>query len=203
VALSKEEAWLQFATEVGGEFVKGGRGLRRLFGGKPDRVLVQANQWPITLDTYEAGDQYTSTTYTRMMAPYVHNDGFRFALYRKTMLSGLGKLLGMQDIEVGYPDFDPDFMIKANDEFKVRELFAGSRIRQLIQSQPSIHLQVKHGEGWFRRSLPQNVHQLYFEEATLITDAARLKSLCELFGETLNRLYQIGSASKEAPGVQF
>jgi len=202
MALSKEEAWRQFATETGGEFLKADRGLRGLFGGKPDRVLLRLNQWTAVLDTYEAGDQYTSTTYTRMRAPYVHRDGFRFAVHRKTMLSGLGKLLGMQDIQVGYPDFDPDFIIKANDEFKARELFANARIRQLIQSQPSIHLELKHGEGWFRTSLPPGVDELYFEEASLITDVARLKSLCDLFGETLNQLYRIGSASEEDSGVE-
>ena len=164
---------------------------------------MRVNQWTITLDTYETGGQYSSTTYTRIRAPYFSEDDFQFAVYRKTRFSALGKLLGMQDIEVEYPDFDPDFIIKANDEFKVRELFADSRIRELIQSQPSIHLEVKLAGVSFRARLPRDVYQLHFEEASLITDAARLKSLCELFGETLNRLYQIGSASKEDPGVQF
>ena len=62
--------------------------------------------------------------YTRMRAPYVNPEGFRFTIYRKGVFSDLGKLLGMQDIEVGDPDFDEAFIIKGNDESKVRDLFA-------------------------------------------------------------------------------
>ena len=56
-----------------------------------------------------------------MRAPYVNPEGFRFTIYRKGIFSELGKLLGMQDIEVGDPEFDEAFIIKGNDEFKVRE----------------------------------------------------------------------------------
>ena len=41
----------------------------------------------------------------------MNKDGFRFKIYRKTVFSGLGKMLGMQDIEVGYADFDEAFIL--------------------------------------------------------------------------------------------
>ena len=56
-----------------------------------------------------------------MRAPYVNPEGFRFTIYRKGLFSDLGKLLGMQDIEVGDPEFDEAFIIKGNDESKVRD----------------------------------------------------------------------------------
>ena len=68
--------------------------------------------------------QYSHVTYTRMRAPYINPEGFRYTIYRKGLFSDLGKLLGMQDIEVGDPEFDEAFIIKANDEGRVRELFA-------------------------------------------------------------------------------
>src|SRR5262249_36563758 len=40
--------------------------------------------------------------------------------------------LGMQDIEVGDHEVDEAFVIKGNDEEKVRDLFANPKIRQLI-----------------------------------------------------------------------
>jgi len=54
--------------------------------------------------------------------------------------------------------------------------------------------------GWrlFRKS-PQRLSLLRFEEEGVLTDVQRLKSLFELFEETLNRLCQIGSASPEEP----
>jgi hypothetical protein len=83
-----------------------------------------------------------------MSAPYVSPEGFRFSVNRKGFFSDLGKLLGMQDIEVGEPDFDEAFIIKANDEGKVCALFANPKIRQMIQDQPQILLEVRDSEGW-------------------------------------------------------
>ena len=141
----------------------------------------------------------TSISYTRMRAPYVNKDGFRFRIYRRGWLSELGKYLGMQDIEVGHPEFDRDFIIKGNDESKVRALFANTRIRQLIQAEPSIHLQVKDDDGWFGASFPEGVDELRLELPGMITDVAHLRRLYELFAETLNHLCHIGSAYEDDP----
>ena len=56
-----------------------------------------------------------------MRAPYMNLERFRFSVYRKTVFSGIGKLFGMQDIEIGDPPFDDSFIVKATDEI---DLFA-------------------------------------------------------------------------------
>lgn len=55
-------------------------------------------------------------------------DSFYFKIYRKGLFSDLGKLLGMQDISVGYSEFDEDFIIKGNDEEKLTRLFSNEKI---------------------------------------------------------------------------
>ena len=90
-----------------------------------------------------------------MRAPYINPEGFRFTIYRKSLFSNLGKLLGMQNIEVGDPEFDEAFIIKGNDESKVRDLFANPKIRQMIQAQPKIWLEVKDSEWWVRSQAPR------------------------------------------------
>ena len=119
---SKDEVWQQFSQEIGAEFVEGGFW-------KGNKVQAHVDPWTITLDTYTVNTQHSHVTYTRMRAPYVNPEGFRFTIYRKGFFSDLGKLLGMQDIEVGDPDFDEAFIIKGNDEFKVRDLLANPHIR--------------------------------------------------------------------------
>lgn len=196
---SRDEVWRQLCNEIGAQFVEGGfwRG---------DKVQAQVKDWTITLDTYtessgEVSTTHTraSTTYTRMRAPYVNRDGFRFTIYRRGLFSGMGKLLGMQDIEIGDPAFDRDFIIQGNDEAKVRALFGNPRIRELIQSQPSIFLQVKDDEGWFGARFPEGVDELYFQVTDVIRDIERLKSLYELFAAVLNQLCHMGSAYEDDP----
>jgi hypothetical protein len=138
-----------------------------------------------------------------MRAPYVNKDGFRFTIYRKSIFSGLGKALGMQDVEVGYPEFDDAFIIKGNDEAKLRTLFANPRIRQLLEMQPSIHLTVKDDEGWFGTHFPEGVDELYFSTLGTIKDVEQLKSLYYLFAETLNQLCHMGSAYEDDPALEL
>jgi len=190
----KEEVWRQLCREIGGEFVEGGFW-------KGNKVQVHVQPWTITLDTYTVNTQHSHVTYTRMRAPYVNPEGFRFTIYRKGFFSELGKLLGMQDIEVGDPEFDEAFIIKGNDEVRVQNLFADARLRELVKVQPTIRLDVKDSEGWFGPKFPENVDELHFQVVGVIKDVDRLKSLFDLFAAVLEQLCRIGSAYKQEPGV--
>jgi hypothetical protein len=189
---SKDEVWRQLCSEIGADFIEGGfwRG---------NKVEAHAKEWTITLDTFVVSTGKTSIPFTRLRAPYVNKDGFRFRIYRKSIFSGLGKLFGMQDIEAGHADFDREFIIQGNDENKVRLLLGNAEIRRLLEAQPAIHLEVKDDEGWFGTAFPEGVDELYFQVAGVIKDVERLKTLYELFAETLNHLCHIGSAYEDDP----
>jgi hypothetical protein len=190
----KDDIWRQLAEEIKADFVEGGFW-------KGSKVEASVNEWTITLDTYTVSTGKSQVTYTRMRAPYVNKDGFRFKIYRKGFFSELGKKLGMQDVEVGYPDFDDQFIIQGNDEYKLQFLFKNLNIRQLIEAQPNISLEVKDDEGWLTTRFPEGVDLLSFQVVGIIKDIERLKLLYELFAEILQQLYQIGSADKNDPNV--
>ena len=191
---SKDEVWRQLSQEMGAEFVDGGFW-------KGSKVQVHVKPWTITLDTYSESSGESSVTYTRMRAPYINPEGFQFTIDRKGIFSALGKLLGMQDIEVGDPYFDEAFNITGNDESKVVSLFSDTRIRQMIQDQPKIRLDVKDSEGWFGPTFPEDVDELHFQVVEVIKDIERLKALFDLFAAVLDQLCRIGSAYKQEPGV--
>ncbi len=191
---SKDEVWRQLSQEIGAEFVEGGLW-------KGNKVQAHVKPWTITLDTYTVSTGKSSVTYTRMRAPYVNPEGFRFTIYRKSIFSDLGKFLGMQDIEVSDPDFDEAFIIKGNDESRVRDLLANPKIRQMIQDQPAIRLEVKDSEGWFGPKFPEDVDELSFQVVGVIKDVERLKALFDLFATVLDQLCRIGSAYKQEPGI--
>ncbi len=193
---SKDEVWRQLSEKIGAEFVEGGFW-------KGGKVQAHVGPWTVTLDTYTDSSTDHSVHYTRMRAPYVNSEGFRFMVYRKGFFSDLGKLLGMQDIEVGEPDFDEAFIIKGNDEDRVRVLFSDAKIRQMIQDQPHIRLEVKDSEGWFGPKFPENVDELHFQVIGVIKDVDRLKSLFDLFAAVLDQLCKMGSAYKQDAGVEL
>jgi hypothetical protein len=191
---STHEVWQQLSTEMGARFVDGGFW-------KGDKVQATHGPWTITLDTYTVSNGKTSTTYTRMRAPFVDPEGFRFTVYRKGIFSDIGKRLGMQDIEIGDQAFDQSFILKSNQESKLRELLASSKILDLIGQQPQIYFSVKDDEGFFHSSFPEGVDELYFQVVGVIKDVERLKLLYDLFAETLDQLCRIGSATQIAPNV--
>lgn len=193
---SKDEIWRQLCEQIGGDFVEGGFW-------KGSKVQVHHKQRTVTLDTYSESQGENNATYTRMRAPFVNNDGFRFTIYRRGFFSDLGKLLGMQDVEIGDPEFDDAYIVKGNDEDRLQRLFANPRIRQLIEKQPQIHLSVRDDEGWFKAKFPEGVDELYFREIGIIKDLDRLKALYDLFAEVLDHLCKIGSAYEDDPGVEL
>jgi hypothetical protein len=193
---SRKEIWRKLGEEIGARYVEGGFW-------KGDKVVAEHGDWAVTLDTYAVSTGHTTVVCTRMRAPYVNPDGFRFSVYRRTVFSGVGKLFGMQDVEIGDPQFDHDFIVKTTSESRVRELLGDPRIRDLIANQKEIQFSVKDDEGWFGSKFPDGVDELYFSVVGTIKDIDRLKLLFELFAETLDRLTRMGAADPGPANVQL
>ena len=85
----KKEIWKQLSEQLGAEFREGGFA-------RPDKVVVHVKEWTITLDTFVVSTGKTVVIFTRMRAPYVNAEGFRFTIHRKSLFTHLGKLMGMQ-----------------------------------------------------------------------------------------------------------
>ena len=193
---SKQEIWRRLSAEIGANYVQGGFW-------KGDKVQATHGEWTITLDTYVVSTGEVTIIYTRLRAPYVNPDRFRFTIYRRGLFSDIAKWLGMQDIQVGHSDFDRDFIIKGTDERKLRSLFDNPRLRELITAQPQIHFTVKDDDGLFGASFPPDTDELCFTVVGVIKDVDRLKQLFDLFAEALDQLCRIGSAYEQAPNVEL
>lgn len=197
---NREEMWRKLSDDIGADYIDGGFW-------KGDKVEIEHGEWTITLDTYTVsnsnGNSTSSTTYTRIRAPYVNPEGFRFNIYRRSIFSPLGKFFGMQDVEVGFPEFDDAFIIKGNDETKLKQLFANERIRGLIEAQPSINFSVLDDEGWFASKYPDGVDCLKFQSVGVLKETERLKTLYWLFAETLDHLCAIGTAYEDHPNMKL
>jgi hypothetical protein len=191
---SRKAIWQQLSAKIGAHQVKGG-------WWTTDKVEAKHGPWTVTLDTYVVSTGKAAISYTRMRAPYVNADGFRFTIYRRGFFSDIAKRLGMHDIEVGDAAFDEAFIIKGTDETRLRSLFSDARLRELVARQPAISLTVKDDEGWFGASFPDGVDELQFLVVGVIKDLERLTLLYDLFAETLDQLCRIGSAYETDPGV--
>ena len=186
---TRKDVWRQLSRELDGQFHEGG------FLTQP-AVQARRDDWILTLDTFTQGDGKSNQTYTRLRAPYFNPEGFRFQVSRAGVFSGLGKALGMQDIEVDHPRFDRDFVIKGNSTRRLRRLFSNAKVRHLIDAQPRIHLSVKGHDGWFGK-FPAGMDELHFQAHGVIKDLPRLRNLFDLFTEILWQLCHEGRAGED------
>jgi hypothetical protein len=193
---SKEEIWSQISADIGGEFIDGG------FWGI-DALRYQHGEWELLLDTYRVSNGKSSTTYTRMRAPFVNKDDLYFNIYRESLFSGAGRFFGMQDLTIGDPFFDESFVIKGNNERKIQQLLNDAKLKALIDQQPRINFKIRDDEGWFGANHPDGVDELYFSRVGTMKDVAELKDLFQLFCHTLERLVQIDSAYANDPNVRL
>jgi hypothetical protein len=193
--VSRAEVWAALAREIDARVEKGGwwRG---------PRVVADLPPWQVTLDVYTESAGETSTTYTRLRAPFVNPSGFRFRIYRKSIFSNLGKFFGMQDIEIGNADFDDAFIIQSNDPPRVRALLCNESLRAMLAAQPRIMFDIRDDDGGvFRARFPAGVDELRFLTLGIVKDIDRLKRLFDLFAETLHELCRLGCAADAPPGV--
>ena len=102
----------------------------------------------------------------------------------------------MQDVKIGDAVFDDEFIVKGNDEDKVRAFFASPRLRKLAQTQSYVWLQIREGEKpgidtLFGECNVELHNMLRYDQ---VEDLTGLKSMFEMFGEALRQLRRIGSA---------
>lgn len=192
---NKVELWRLLSEEIGGRYAPG-----HIL--KSARVELQHGPWTITLDTNEVWTTEICTThYTRMRAPFVSAGNFQFSIDQNSVMSGLSKLIGFKNIEIGDEQFDRDYFVQSNNRRKLRSLLESERLRDLIREQPEMHLKIWKNEGWRGPRFPKGVDELRYEVLGVVTDVERLTALFELFAETLDQLVAIGATEDTAPRV--
>ena len=193
---SREEVWRELGRQLGAQYVDGGFW-------KGDKVEAVHGPWIVTLDTHTVSHGHAHTTYTRLRAPYMNPEGFRFTVYRRNVFTGVATWLGMQDVAVGHEAFDREFVVKGTHESRLRELFGSERLRDLLLAQRDVQFTVKDDEGWCGPRFPERADELSLTVRGVVKDLDRLKSLYALFSETLDQLCRMGSAYQTPPGVKL
>lgn len=131
--------WRGVAGRLGLQ-IAGGSGLSR------PTISGKLNGLPVRIDTYTQRSGNSSTTYTRYQVQYPPL-GFDLSLKREGGLSFIGKLFGIEDVQVGDPVFDGAFKVKTSDRNRLLALLTPS-VRQglfrLMASQPTTVITENH-----------------------------------------------------------
>ncbi|WP_400192269.1 hypothetical protein [Hymenobacter sp. B81] len=130
---------------------------------------------------------------TTLLAPLAHDCALRFSIHEQNWMNELGKLLGLEDIELGYPAVDDAFIIKTNDPDALRAVLADEAIRALL---------LRHRD--FRLTLGPNNDTLdgdiclAFTKDEALTDPEQLREAYQLVYSLLQAIGQPARAGQLA-----
>jgi hypothetical protein len=143
----------------------------------------------LQLDVDLGGGFESGYAFTTLQAPFSDPNGFRFALYPQDFLAGIGKLFGMQDVKVGFPDFDRKFIIKSNQSLKVKQLLADNAIREKLQQMQHFKFEIAHIDA----SEARQTARLELTISEAVTDPKAIEDLVFLMIRTLKKLEPVVS----------
>lgn len=129
---------------------------------------------------FEGGYAYTS--FAARIAP---EHDFRFALHHQGFIDTVSTFFGMEDIVIGYPEFDEALIVKTNDRERTRRIFSDLNVRKIFQSLRffTLHLTHDHVVGQKEKEL-----FLKFTIEEGILDPAVLRNLYDAFCQVLSNI---------------
>jgi hypothetical protein len=177
----KLNIWEEFANETNGKFIEE-------FSWHSAKAEIDYNGLKIIFDNYTLWSGKYNTEMTRVMVSFNSFENFELEIYRSGIIRNIEKLFGAQDVKIGRNDFDKKFIIKTNNEHKIRTILQNEKIRKLIEIQKNINIVISNEKGIWEGKLPENKYELCFYDDGEIKDIERLKSILNLFKEFIDEL---------------
>lgn len=191
---SREDAWQALASRRDGSIVLTKKG-------KLKEVRFRLDPFELVLDTYTQSTGESAQTYTRARILFPLRDEFRFRVYRRSIFSDIGKYFGMQDIEVGQPRFDRDFIVKSDSAGRVQALLLRSGVHNALITLKSGRFEVR---KYRKRGVnTTSVRELRFTIASVLREAEKLDAIVDLFVESVEYMIRSGFAWPEPPPISL
>jgi hypothetical protein len=180
---SEEDTWQQVITDLKEAPVP--LQYKTVFGHNDTSITLVIDMDPG--GGFEGGFEFTSLSaplpiqFTSLKASVSKTD-FRFALHDEGVMDRVGKVFGMEDTHIGFPEFDKQLIVKTNDAARVKKLFSNAPVRKVFQALSDFTFQISHEDG------KGNPYTLEFMIDRAITDPKELRKLYNAFAEVLDKL---------------
>jgi hypothetical protein len=109
-ASKRQQLFDRFAQRSGGRFLPAGT-----FSSRHRVMLVHRNHAVEVRQTSTGGKHPVFFVEATMALGGINTGGLRCEVYPESFMSSLGKLIGMQDLEIGHSVFDTRYILKSND----------------------------------------------------------------------------------------
>ncbi len=190
---ARESVWAELWESLGGVYLNRD-------GWRQDKLMVEHGHWRVTLDFHAHGGYHSYAGYTRLRAAFENPEGFRFKVTPQGLLERVGKLLGLQDVESGDPEFDRAFVVQSNDEERVKGIIDDELLRSFLRQEPQAFVGLVEPHGDTSERYPDGMDEVLMEVPGKVTDTERLERLYLTFARLLALLCEEGRAYESAAG---
>jgi hypothetical protein len=186
-----KSVWMDLADEMQGEFTDGTYVVSA-------RVPLTAKPWVAYMKMHSNPIGKSIAETTVIAVPYIPQHEFKLAIHNSSPIEEVAKIFGLQDIVIGEPTFDKEFIVQGSNEQLLKELFADAPLRALFLGQKSVNVSiVDHQHKLFGITPPRGVNVLTFAEKGAINSFDRLTSVLELMTRTIERLAHLEVATSD------
>ncbi len=179
--------WEAFAEKIGGEYIP-----RKHWNS--DRTLFHYKNFKIYFDYftyYTSGKASLSKTFTRVVNPYKSNDDFQFNIYEDELIFKIAKIFGFQDVKIGKEEFDKKYIIKTNNEQKLKNIFNSTTLQKKIENFENASLLISKKYGVWEEELPENEYELSFVLNYHVKDLETLTKSKDFITEFFDRFQDL------------
>ncbi len=127
---------------------------------------------------FEGGYEITTLTAAVPGPPALH-----FALHEQDWVHEIGKLLGLEDVQLGFADLDKTFIITTNDQSALRQLLADPAVHDTLLLHPTARFTLAPAS-----EEPGAPVLLTFSEDRAVLEPERLRALYQLLLRVLQQL---------------
>lgn len=164
---SEDEIWEKIAEQLKNETEN-----------KSYSALIEDGQFRILLDidSNEDSDQDDDSLLTSFTSKLTDEQPIRFSITRQGFKGELRKLFGMQDLIIGFAEFDNKFIIKGNEEENVKRIFANEELRDTLLKLDNFIFEIReHKIGAHKEVV------LVLDVLEVVNDPLRLRILYKYF----------------------
>ncbi|WP_347159735.1 hypothetical protein [Pontibacter chitinilyticus] len=130
---TEAEVWQQVAADMAAQ-----KGVLRYTA----MLTQQGRQMLFDLDIDLGGGFESGISTTTFKAAVPAQIPLRFHLYEQDLLHEIGKVLGMEDVKLGYPEFDDAFIVQTNQPETLKKIFANEETRRILRKHSSASLKL-------------------------------------------------------------
>jgi hypothetical protein len=144
--------------------------------------LTQAGQpmyFDIDIDLGGGFESGFSTT--NFLAPVPGNPTLRFHLHEQDWVNEIGKVFGLEDVKLGYPELDEAFIIKTNEPETLAQLLSDDAVRTFLLKHQNAELELKQDNE-------EAGLILTFSKDEAILDMAELREVYRVLRELVSRI---------------